>query len=94
MDQTIILTQVQFTDLIEEVAKVVRTELESIPNTSAPEELLTRVQAAELLSVTLPTLREYTKKGLITGYRMGSRVRYKRSEILDSLQKIRTTRSV
>ena len=94
MENRIILTNLQLSDFVEEVAKVVRTELESIPNTSAPEELLTRAQAAELLSVTLPTLREYTKKGLITGYRMGSRVRYKRSEILDSLQKIRTTRSV
>ena len=54
-----------------------------------PEELLTREEAAELLGITLPTLREWTNRGLVTGYRIGSRVRYKRSEVVNSLQQIR-----
>lgn len=55
-----------------------------------PEELLTREEAAQLLGITLPTLREYTNRGLVTGYRIGTRVRYKRSEVVNSLQQIRT----
>lgn len=55
-----------------------------------PEELLTREEAAQVLGITLPTLREYTKRGLVVGYRIGTRVRYKRSEVLGSLQQIRT----
>lgn len=55
----------------------------------APEELLSRHDAAQLLGITLPTLREYTRKGYLTGYRIGTRVRYKRNEVLDSLQRMR-----
>ena len=49
-----------------------------------------RVDAAQLLGITLPTLRDYTRRGLVEGYRIGTRVRYKRSEVLGSLQRIRT----
>jgi excisionase family DNA binding protein len=58
-----------------------------------PEELLTREGAAELLGITLPTLREYTNRGLVTGYRIGTRVRYKRTEVLNGLQQIRTAKN-
>lgn len=59
---------------------------------SDAEELLTRDGAAQLLGITLPTLRDYTNRGLITGYRMGTRVRYKRKEILDGLEKIKASK--
>lgn len=51
------------------------------------EKLLTRMEVAKLLGVTLPTINDWTKKGLIVGYRIGNRVRYKHSEILESLAK-------
>ena len=58
-----------------------------------PEALLTRAEAAQLLGITLPTLREYTRRGLVEGYRIGTRVRYKRSEVLSSLQRMRTAKT-
>lgn len=88
----IILSSVPMVELLTEFRRVVRTELDAreervlLPR----EELLTRAQTAHLLGITLPTLREYTSKGLVTGYRLGSRVRYKRTEVLASLQKIST----
>ena len=60
---------------------------------AAPEEVLTRDQAAQLLGITLPTLREYTHRGLVNGYRIGTRVRYKRSEVVASLTRIRTSKN-
>lgn len=63
------------------------------PQVTAPEELLTRAEAAKLLGITLPTLREYTRRGLVEGYRIGIRVRYKRSEVLNSLQRMRTAKT-
>jgi len=50
------------------------------------EELLTREETANILGISLPTLNEYSKKGIIPAYRIGSRVRYKKSEILNSLE--------
>jgi len=55
----------------------------------SPEELLSRQDAAVLLGVTLPTLGAYTRKGYLIGYRIGTRVRYKRNELLDGLKRMR-----
>lgn len=49
------------------------------------EQLITRKETAQLLGISLPTLNEYSKKGIIPAYYLGSRVRYKKSEILDAL---------
>lgn len=56
-------------------------------------ELLTRKEAAKLLSISLPTLLDFTKSGKITGYRIGTRVRYKRSELENSLLQIQSIKS-
>lgn len=47
----------------------------------AATELLTRKEASQMLSVSLPTLHEWSKTGKIKGYRIGSRVRYKKAEL-------------
>ena len=47
---------------------------------------LTRKETARQLNVSLPTLNEYTKRNLITGYRFGVRVMYKQSDIEASLK--------
>lgn len=52
-------------------------------------ELLTRKETAKVFGISLPTLNEYTKTGLIIGYRIGSRVRYKKGEILEALKQFK-----
>ena len=47
---------------------------------------LTRKETAEQLNVSLPTLLQYTKRNLITGYRFGVRVMYKTTDIEASLK--------
>lgn len=42
---------------------------------------LTRLQAANYLQISLPTLHQYTKDGVIISYRMGNKIRYKLTEI-------------
>jgi excisionase family DNA binding protein len=46
------------------------------------ESLLSRQEAASLIGVSLPTLSEYTKTGKVKGYRLGGRIKYKKSELL------------
>lgn len=91
MDQQIVLSPLPLTDLVGHIARAVRSEMDARPLAPTPprEELLTREEAAELLGITLPTLRDYTRRGLVEGYRIGARVRYKRTEVLNSLQRIR-----
>lgn len=94
MNEPIVLSPIPLPDLLGEITKAVRSELDARAPTTAPpaEELLTRDQAAQLLGITMPTLREYTRRGYVTGYRIGTRVRYKRNEVLDSLQRMRTAK--
>ncbi|MBV6404639.1 MAG: hypothetical protein GFGODING_01393 [Flavobacteriales bacterium] len=93
MDQ-LILSPVPLADLVGEITKAVRSELDARSPATAPpaEELLTTDQTAALLGITRPTLREYRRKGYVTGYRIGTRVRYKRNEVLDNLQRMRTAK--
>jgi hypothetical protein len=52
-----------------------------------PEQFLDRRETADMLKITLPTLNKYTKRNLITGHKIGSRVLYKKSEVEQSLIK-------
>jgi len=56
------------------------------PPQQKEDELITRKETAQFLGVSLVTLNQYTKDGIIPGYRIGSRVRYKKHEVLESLK--------
>jgi excisionase family DNA binding protein len=53
--------------------------------TPAVEEVpyLNRAEASDFLKISLPTLHQYTKDGTITCHRIGSRVLYKKSDLLN-----------
>jgi excisionase family DNA binding protein len=75
---------------IHELKILVEKSLESRTSELVTSELLTRKEAADLLGVSLPTLNDWTKNGIVQGYRIASRVRYKKSELESSLKIIRT----
>jgi excisionase family DNA binding protein len=52
---------------------------------------LSRKDTAEQLCVSLPTLHDWTKTGIIKAYRIGGRVLYKLSEIHDACIEVRTS---
>ena len=80
------------TEITEDIFKKLTPFLNSITAPKHETELLTRKEAAKLLGVSLPTILDWTKTGKIKGYRIGSRVRYKRDEIENSLSQIKTRR--
>ena len=47
--------------------------------------LLTRQETAKILSISLVSLWDWTRKDLIPAYRIGGKVRYKKGEVLKSL---------
>ncbi len=91
MDQQIVLSPVPLTDLVGQIVRAVRADMDTAA-APPPEELLTRHETAKLLHVTLPTLRAWTRQGYVKGYRMGNRVLYKRNEVLNALQQMRTAK--
>jgi excisionase family DNA binding protein len=56
---------------------------------SKSEAYKTRKETAEMLNISLPTLNEYTKKGILKGYKVGVRVLYKLSEIESALSQMK-----
>ncbi|MFL0171103.1 helix-turn-helix domain-containing protein [Tenacibaculum maritimum] len=57
------------------------------------DKLLTRKQTAEILSVSLPTIWSWGKKGIIKAYRIGNKIRFKESEVMEALQEINAKKS-
>lgn len=50
------------------------------------EEFLTRNETARLLKISLPTLHDWTRTGKLKSYRISSRLRYRRSEVIEALE--------
>ena len=84
--------ELNFTIPVKELAAALIEQLlphlnEFKPQAPPPaEKYSTRKETAKQLKVSLPTLNEYTKRNLITGYRFGVRVMYKQSDIEASLK--------
>jgi len=94
--EQVIFTQVPIADLQGYIAQTIQRELSVIGKAeqpaSDPDELVTRKQAAKYLGLSLPTLHEYTVRGVVTAYRLGSRVRYRKSDLQDCLLKVQTVK--
>jgi excisionase family DNA binding protein len=91
--QNIIFTQIPIDEFKNVLSETVREELQKL-NTSQPQqqetEYITRQETARILGISLPTLHDWTKKGVIVGYRISTRVRYRKNEILEALQQVQT----
>ena len=77
MSKIILTTNEELSNLIQ---SVVRTEIERA-TPPPPETYLNSIQVSELLQVSKVTLSDWRKKGIIPFQKVGTRVRYLRSEI-------------
>ena len=94
--QTITVTyqEPEFQDMLSKcLSGIIKSEISGIINSAEPlKEILTRQETADFLNLSLQTLHEYTKKGIVKSHRIGNSVRYKREDILQSLTEIRFRR--
>jgi excisionase family DNA binding protein len=74
-------------ELTNKILNGVKKILKNSEHEEVSEVLLDRREAAKILSVSLVTLWDWTRKDIIPSYRIGNQVRYKRSEIFVSLKK-------
>lgn len=87
----LILSQIPINELTDIISETIKKELQNIsPEPEPVPEFITRNEAAKMLGITLPTLHEWTKKEIIKGYRISTRIRYKKSEILEAVKQIHT----
>jgi len=75
-------------ELKENILSDVRTELKALVEhfqPVRPAEYITRKEAAKILKVSLVTLSDWNKKGILKPYRLGNLIRYKRTELDQAL---------
>jgi excisionase family DNA binding protein len=89
MNNLILITE---TELRAVLTETIKTELANLRPTEPinDNQLITRLEASKILGISLPTLYKYTLEGKIQSYRIGSQIRYKKEEILNSLSKIQS----
>jgi excisionase family DNA binding protein len=81
-----------YAQLLKDVAAVVRHEMQYatpalLAEVAAPvDELLSVREAAELLGVTVQTVHEWKRRGLLKYHKLGSRSYLKRGEVSSALQ--------
>ena len=71
----------EFEEIIDKKLADSWQRIQFLPPPTPDCDYLTRKETAQILRVTLPTLYDWTKRGYLQSYRMGSRIRYKRSEV-------------
>ena len=86
--ESFIMSSIPLNELITVISETVKIEFERQNNLSTPppdNEYISRKETSQILGVSLPTLWDYTKRGLLPSYRIGSRIRYKKEEVFKSL---------
>jgi len=78
-------------DLVELISENVKMQIQNFvldtPQVKQKDEpeLITRKEAADLLKVSLVTIHEWSRNGLLTHYKLGNRTYYNREEILEKV---------
>ncbi len=91
--EQVLFSQVTLTELLERFSSIVDEKIKPflpavVAVGNSNEIYLSRIEVSKQLKISLPTLNNLTKKGVITGYRIGRRVLYKSDEIHGSLHLI------
>jgi excisionase family DNA binding protein len=84
----LILSPIPLSELATVIQTTVQREFERIHNSQTPQpenEYITRKETCQILGISLPTLNDYSKRGLLPSYRIGSRIRYKKEEVFNSI---------
>jgi excisionase family DNA binding protein len=88
--ESLILNNITVTELRNLISEAVAQQVKHLNPPAKDPELLTRSQVAKILGISLPTLNDWTKRGIIPALRIASRVRYKKEDVYQALEKVET----
>jgi hypothetical protein len=90
----LMLSTLELSDIKKVFEEVIENKLKNL--TPQPEKeglkLLSRKDTAKLLCISLPTLHDWTKTGIVKAHRIGNRILYKLDEVNGSLNMIQTSK--
>tara|TARA_B110000091_G_scaffold109736_1_gene119005 strand:- start:230 stop:514 length:285 start_codon:yes stop_codon:yes gene_type:complete len=86
------LSIINLEDLKTTISFIIKEELKVIntPKEIGVIEYIKTCDVLKLLKISKPTLIDWRKRGVIPSYRIGSQIRFVKSEVLDCLEKINT----
>jgi hypothetical protein len=95
MENSILIRNLTVDELQDIIRVIVKEEIQLASTTKRNEtKYLTRKEVATFLKISLPTLNNYTKIGIVNGFRIGTRVLYKAEDLESNLNAIVTNRYV
>ena len=95
MENSILIRNLTVDELKDIIGVIVKEEIQLASTIKKNEtKYLTRKEAATFLKISLPTLNNYTKIGIVSGFRIGTRVLYKSEDLESNLNAIVTNRYV
>ena len=82
MHKLLLLSEIEIDNLINKsISSAIEHLKQENPVETPEDEFITRQNAADILKVSLVTISDWDKKGILTPYRYNTRIRYKKSEI-------------
>jgi len=88
----IIIHGIELTDFIKQISEIIDEKLKENFEKAPIEkksEYLNRFEVAEILKISLPTLNNWSKAGILQSYRIGNRVLYKQDEIDQAVHEVK-----
>lgn len=74
--------------LIGKIKEIVKNAIPQPQPQTTTDKLLTRKEVCKLLQISLVTVHNWTKQGILNPYRIGNKLRFKESEVLEALQSV------
>jgi hypothetical protein len=89
MTNSVIIENSTKEEILDALRGIVREELSGVLQAREPEvKFKTRKEVCALLKISLPTLAEYSRNGIIQGKRVGSRILYDEASVLAAVKQI------
>ena len=85
--ENILLSPITLKDFEALIRNCIKSEFQSFsPPQPVEDELITSKQAAKILGISLVTLHFWKTEGRLKFYRIGTRIRFKKNELLEALE--------
>lgn len=87
--EQILLNGIKVNELLEKIGQLIDSKIGKADNQKKLQNqsnFISRLEVAKLLKISLPTLNDWTKEGLLKSYRIGTRVLYKLHEVEESIK--------
>jgi excisionase family DNA binding protein len=82
-----ILYSMKLVELLSKIEEIIDKRLEALrPQKEEATAYISRKEVADILKITLPTLRDWTRLGWLKSYKIGTRVLYKRREVEEAIE--------